>query len=157
MSAMDLFAYGTLMEESIFSRVAGTIRPAAPASAQGWVRRRVRGEVYPAIAPQAGGVVNGVVYFDLPLEAWARLDAFEGEMYERSRLTVRGGDGREWEAFSYVAKPECRHLLGEDDWSFEEFLARDFPGFVSDYRGFGADDQLLKAFWELVRKAGFDP
>jgi NAD-dependent deacetylase len=135
---MDLFAYGTLMDGSVFSRVAGTVRPAAPASADGWVRRRVRGEVYPAIVPEPGGVVDGVVYFDLPPAAWACLDAFEGEMYERTRLGVRGDDGREWEAFSYVAKPAYRHLLGGNDWSFTEFAARDLPGFLSDFRGFSA-------------------
>jgi hypothetical protein len=76
-----------------------------------------RRKVYPAIVPRVGGVVNGVVYFDLPLEAWERLDAFEGEMYERSRLGVRG-DGREWGGVLLLVKPEYRDLLTKDDWSF---------------------------------------
>lgn len=126
------------MEESIFSRVTGTLRPATLATARGWVRRRVRDEVYPAIAPQAAGVVSGVVYFDLPPEAWARLDAFEGEMYERVRIGVRGADGREWKAFSYALRPGCRHLFTGDDWSFEEFRSRDLAAFTGGFRGFGA-------------------
>ena len=127
---MDLFAYGTLMEEAVFRRVAGSALSGVPAVAPGWIRRRVRGQVYPGIIPQAGGIVNGIVYAELTPVAWKRLDAFEGEMYERSTLVVRTEDGCDRNAFAYVVKSAFRSLLTADDWSFDDFRSRDLPAYV---------------------------
>ena len=129
---MDLFAYGTLMEEAVFRRVAGSALLGVPAVARGWIRRRVRGRVYPGIIPKAGGIVNGVLYAELTPVAWRRLDAFEGEMYEREVLVVRDDEGRARKALAYVVKRAFRGLLTTDEWSFDDFRSRHLPTYLGD-------------------------
>jgi len=76
-----LFAYGTLMCDSIMREVSGFDLPAVPGTLKGYCRRSVKGELYPAIMPYRGGCVEGVIYRCVPGLAWERLDRFEGEMY----------------------------------------------------------------------------
>jgi len=57
-----------------------TQRPAAVPGlgAQGYARFRVRGEQYPAILPQPGGSVEGMLLRGLTPAQLARLDEYEG-------------------------------------------------------------------------------
>ena len=68
-------------------------------------RGTIRGEVYPGIVPRRGEVVEGLVYRDLPEEAWKRLDAFEGEMYCRTDVGIE-------QAQTYVVRPEFEQRVG---------------------------------------------
>ena len=110
--SMHLFAYGTLMCVDIMHKVSAC-RPAhAPATLGNYRRCRVDGEVYPGVVGEQGGLVPGLVYFDVPAEAWARLDAFEGEMYCRRTVLLTGadvcGDEISLEAETYVDRKSTR-------------------------------------------------
>jgi gamma-glutamylcyclotransferase (GGCT)/AIG2-like uncharacterized protein YtfP len=120
----------------IMTAVEGCTCASMPASLRGFRRRPVRGETYPGIMPEQGAAVPGVVYFDLPDGAWARLDAFEGEMYQRTRVTVALDDGRELRAHAYVFRPAYATRLGTGDWDFETFLAQGKAQFMNRYLGF---------------------
>ncbi|MBI4793490.1 MAG: gamma-glutamylcyclotransferase [Deltaproteobacteria bacterium] len=131
---MHLFAYGTLMCEDIMHKVSAC-RPAhAPATLGNYRRGRIDGEVYPGVVAEQGGLVRGIVYFDVPAEAWARLDAFEGEMYYRC------GDEISLEAETYVVRPQFVHRLLPVEWSLAEFLESGRQRFEAGYAGF---EQLL--------------
>ena len=122
---MHLFAYGTLMCAELMQEISGCTPPTSvPATLQGYTRRAVKGLSYPGIFPDAGGLVQGCLYQDLPDSAWAPLDRFEGEMYARRQVQAALEDGNPLLAQVYVVRPEFLHRLDTRDWDFAAFLAR---------------------------------
>jgi gamma-glutamylcyclotransferase (GGCT)/AIG2-like uncharacterized protein YtfP len=132
-----LFAYGTLMCQEIMVEVTGFPFRGVGGILRDYHRGTIRGEVYPGIIPRKGGVVEGLVYRDLPEEAWKRLDAFEGEMYSRTVVAIEIDDGTE-QAQTYAVRPEFEHRVGPFPWSFEEFLESNKAFFESRYPGYHA-------------------
>ena len=88
-----LFVYGTLREPGICGGVLGRVPGSVPAILHGYVRHGVRGEAYPAIIPQAGSSVRGLLYENLSTGELALLDAYEGDEYARSLVEVDTGQG----------------------------------------------------------------
>ena len=129
-----LFAYGTLMCEEIMAEVSGCRLTPLPGTLQGYGRRVVRGQCYPALVPQEEGRVNGLVYLEVPPSAWARLDRFEGEMYARQKVSVELSDGTLVSATTYVVQPEFLGHLDRADWDFDRFLRRGKKPFQEEYR-----------------------
>ncbi|XCN72913.1 MAG: gamma-glutamylcyclotransferase family protein [Candidatus Electrothrix aestuarii] len=132
---MHLFAYGTLMCAELMQEISGCNPPTSvPATLQGYTRRAVKGLSYPGIFPDAGGLVQGCLYQDLPDSTWASLDRFEGEMYAREQVQVALEEGTLLDtllqAEVYVVRPEFLHHLDTMDWDFAAFLARyeAYPG-----------------------------
>ena len=119
---MHLFVYGTLMDQEIMRLVCKEKYDPVPAELAGYVRKAVFGEVYPAIAPQEGAAVTGLVYQDLSQVAVARIDDFEGALYDRTLVTIRLASTQVVGAHTYVLSPTHLSRLSPDDWSFDEFL-----------------------------------
>lgn len=117
-----LFAYGTLMCPDILEREAGLRLSGSPAVLRHYRRRRLRGELYPAMVQAAGEVVEGLLFRHLPASAWTLLDRFEGEMYRRTLVQVQTASGEE-AAYAYVLQPAYESLLTDESWSFDDFLA----------------------------------
>jgi len=118
----NLFAYGTLMCEDIMLEVSGCNLIQAPGTLRGYRRQVVRDELYPALASDVKGFVEGVVYRDVPDSVWEHLDRFEGEMYSRHSVQVDLKDGTTLQAETYVVKQAFISCLDDDDWDFEAFL-----------------------------------
>lgn len=118
----NLFTYGTLMCEAIMHAVSGHNLPSIHATLNGYSRRAVRGEAYPAIFPDSTGNVCGVLYLGVPDSAWLRLDEYEGEMYFRERVSVVRGDATILAAETYVLKPHVIMHLETVDWDYNNFL-----------------------------------
>jgi hypothetical protein len=123
---------GDIMEE-----VTGDRHPAEPGVLKGFRRCVVRGELYPGIIPQEGFEVPGIVYRNLSPDAWRRLDAFEGALYERKDLEIVLPDGGSLRAGTYVVKPEFASRLAPVDWNFEAFLENGKALFRRSYGGYG--------------------
>lgn len=121
---MNLFAYGTLMDPDIIARVSGARFRGEPATLHGYARKRLAGEVYPAIFRHAGSLVGGVVYFDVSLEAFARLDRFEGSTYLRVEASAQRANEGHVLAQAYVIAPEYVSQLTDEDWSYSAFAER---------------------------------
>lgn len=134
MAAHHLFAYGTLMCTDIMCMVARSVCASRSAVVLGYRRRRLQGECYPAIVPCGGDSVEGVVYADVPEAAWERLDAFEGELYQRVRVNAASLDGQRVAAFAYVLKPQFAHLLSDTPWSLEQFIRDGKESFAAEVR-----------------------
>ncbi|MEM7048437.1 MAG: gamma-glutamylcyclotransferase family protein [Acidobacteriota bacterium] len=105
-----LFVYGTLApgrrNQHQLTALGGDWQPAevrGTLHAAGWGATYG----YPAlILDPAGDPVSGfVLTSDKLADHWERLDAFEGEAYERVATRVRLDDGQTVEAFVYVLRP----------------------------------------------------
>jgi gamma-glutamylcyclotransferase (GGCT)/AIG2-like uncharacterized protein YtfP len=106
----SLFVYGTLApgrpNEHVLAEVPGDCEPAQVRGTlldQGWGATLG----FPAIELNVrGDVVDGFLLTSDALDQhWARLDAFEGEGYERVLTEVRLSNGRQANAFIYVNRP----------------------------------------------------
>lgn len=140
---MNLFAYGTLMDEEIMARVCGCRPGHRAATLFDYRRHGLADRCYPAIVPQEGARVDGICYLDLPDAAWELLDFFEDELYERKEVRVTMEDGVTLPAETYVCKPEYHDLLEEADWSFEDFLHSNKTQFEQSYDGFESNDDTF--------------
>ena len=132
---MHLFVYGTLMVPEVMAAVCGYDSPGRPATLNGYRRRRVFGESYPAIAACGDESVDGILYPGVSTGQLARLDAFEGALYRRSPVMVTAGDAAT-EATAYVVADPMRVLLTEEHWSLDTFVANHLDTFMSEYEGF---------------------
>ncbi|TFW07117.1 gamma-glutamylcyclotransferase [Oxalobacteraceae bacterium OM1] len=96
-----VFTYGSLMFPEVWERVVRGRYRSAAAELPGHARFALAGETYPGVVLQPGSVVRGVLYFDVDAADLAALDAFEGEEYQRTTVTV-DADGQCYEAGTYL-------------------------------------------------------
>ena len=132
---MQLFVYGTLMDAEIMSHVAGGHFFSRSAKLEGYRRRRVRGEVYPAIVPCPDETVSGRVYFSLSPAALERLDQFEGQQYERCPVTVTCAAGS-LPVQAYILAPAYHDRLSSETWELTTFQRSGKILFSRHYTGF---------------------
>jgi gamma-glutamylcyclotransferase (GGCT)/AIG2-like uncharacterized protein YtfP len=116
--------------------VAGRRCASQPARLAGFRRRRVRGAVYPALVPDAGETLEGVLWQGLDGPALARIDRFEGAIYERPALDVTLGSGERRGAFVYLLRPEHRSLAGDAPWDEVDFRQRHLRDYLVACRAF---------------------
>lgn len=134
-AVVGLFAYGSLMAPDIMRRASGHEGSSTPATLHGYFRATIVDETYPGIVPATGESVAGVYYPNLTGLALARLDEFEGEMYERATVDVETAAGS-IAAQVYVIRPGFRHLLTSTPWDFDDFMCSGYHRFIADYVGF---------------------
>lgn len=119
---MKLFAYGTLMVPEVWGKLVPKHRSRRRALLSGYVRRRVRGEVYPgAVRGPAGSSVTGILYEGLEETDLEGVDRFEGGLYERTVASVEPEGGGEIRAYVYVIKEAFRECLSDEDWDEARF------------------------------------
>lgn len=75
--------------------------------------------MYPGIAKDPNEEVEGVLYFDINDQDLKTLDEFEFE-YNRDTVEIVGGDGKMYEAGTYVIKNVER--MSEKHWEPEHFV-----------------------------------
>lgn len=134
----NCFTYGSLMCEDIMSTVSGQVLPGESARLAGYARHPVSGEDYPGVVADPDAIVAGVLYRGLDASALARLDVFEGEMYERLPVLVNLVGGEVITAWCYIFRDQYRHLLLPGEWDFQSFLAEGKARFLARYMGFAA-------------------
>lgn len=81
------------------------------------------GRPYPGILP-GGKTAHGYLLTGLSPQEWCLMDAFEDAVCELVRVDLT--DGRH--GWAYACNPGAE--VGEDDWSAEEFEARELPAYV---------------------------
>ncbi|MCE4557287.1 gamma-glutamylcyclotransferase family protein [Roseateles cellulosilyticus] len=138
MSTAPCFTYGSLMWADIMARVCGREFTGEPASLAGHRRHPVRGQDYPGLRPAADGVVAGRLYRGVDAAAWERLDAFEGDEYERVDVVVSLADGRTLPAQVYRFREAFVQRLLPGDWDADAFEREGRARFIARYAGFGA-------------------
>lgn len=130
------FTYGSLMWADIMARVCGREFAGEPATLAGHRRRPVRGQDYPGLQAEPGAAVPGILYRDVTEAAWARLDAFEGDEYERVDIVVTLADGRELPAQVYRFRTAFASRLLPGDWDVSAFEREGRARFMARYVGF---------------------
>jgi len=133
---MNLFVYGTLMDKEIMQIVSGELFSSAKATLQGYVRKQVVGDVYPAIVERQGHDVVGILYYDLSESALKKLDRFEGDQYDRCGVSVSLQEGQRANAQAYVFAEKSRQRLSADNWDYRFFLKTGKASFLASYSGF---------------------
>ncbi|HEY4080487.1 MAG TPA: gamma-glutamylcyclotransferase family protein [Burkholderiaceae bacterium] len=131
------FTYGSLMWADIMETVCGCAHVQLAAQLADHARHPLRGQDYPGMQPSVGSSVEGRLYLDVGEAALARLDAFEGEQYERTAVTVRLTDGRELPAWTYLFKTEFSDQLEAGEWNVQRFEREGKARFMAEYAGFG--------------------
>jgi gamma-glutamylcyclotransferase (GGCT)/AIG2-like uncharacterized protein YtfP len=129
------FTYGSLMWADILGRVIGRPAPAGePARLHGHARHPVRGQDYPGLVAAPGATVAGRLYRGITPADWARLDAYEGDDYERVAVQVALPGGGQQAAWVYRhRRPEA---LADGDWSEADFEREGRARFMAQYPGF---------------------
>ena len=136
---MRLFTYGTLMLPEVMELVGGAALRREPARLGGFRCGALRGAVYPGLVPEAGAVTRGVLWSGLDERVVARVDRFEGELYERRSTSVEREVGVACEAWVYVLRPGGRGLLLDAPWDEAGFRARHLTAYLRGCRGFAHD------------------
>jgi len=134
-----LFTYGSLMLAEVMEIVAGLRFPARRATLAGYRRRGLHGRVYPGLLPAAGESVEGVLWEDLDPPALARIDRFEGSLYERPELRVTLAGGESCAAFVFLLRPEHHALATDAAWDEAEFRERHLTAYLADCRAFARE------------------
>jgi gamma-glutamylcyclotransferase (GGCT)/AIG2-like uncharacterized protein YtfP len=132
---INVFTYGTLMYEPVWERVVGSEARRESATLRGYIRRRIKMDVYPVIFP-GRGEVEGVLYFGLSDRDLVTLDVFEGGYYQRTQAKVDTESDGSVTAYTYVLKLEHFRLIG-GEWSRAEFESNGLRRFMTRYEGFG--------------------
>lgn len=127
---MNVFTYGSLMFDQVWSRVVRSSYRRADAVLPGHERRAVRGETYPGVIAAPGASVAGVVYFDVDDADLARLDGFEGPPYER-RSVLLDLTGEALPAEVYLIRDPAR--LEPAPWDVAGFERAGILEFISGY------------------------
>ena len=127
-----LFAYGTLELPVVLERVTQRSFKSRAAVLPGYARYLLRSHPYPAIVCEPAVSVPGTLYLDLDTDAFARLDAYEGNIYERIALAVVvAAETPALVAQCYVLRPEFHELLSEQAWDRAEFERRHLAGYLA--------------------------
>lgn len=117
-----LFAYGSLQSREVFHALCGGGVVGERVLLHGHARYRLRGASYPALVPQRGGLVEGVLYRNLAPWQWRRLDEFEGTLYRRCVVWVALPAGDKVRAYCYLLVPRYVARLQRGEWEFADFL-----------------------------------
>ncbi len=102
---------------------------------EGYERRSVKGELYPALIPNASKHVSGRVYWSVNPKDRERLDAFEGEEYRRTPVTIIHA-GKWLTVQVYLWRQSCNSLLSAKEWDPVHFETVGLKQFLMCYCGF---------------------
>ena len=133
---MNIFAYGTLMISEIMYAVTNREFRFTDATLRGYVRFTVKGESYPGIIPAADAVTIGIIYVGVDEWSLERLDAFEGDLYQRTPVRVETEKEDVLNAETYVIKPRYKSCLSSKEWNAKEFARKHLAPFLKTYSGF---------------------
>lgn len=132
-----LFCYGSLMFAPVWSRVVQGTYDRVEAQLRGFQRRCVRGGTYPCLIPGShDDIIDGVIYLHVNTADMARLDAFEGELYDRKTVVCLDAAKRSYEAEVYVLKTHYRSVATDAAWDVTWFASEGLSQFLDHYQGF---------------------
>ena len=126
---MTLFCYGSLEFAEVMRWVTGRSFAHGPARLEGWVRLRVRGRSYPGLRTRARACTPGTLWRGIDEVSAARLDRFEGALYEPRPLPVRTASGKVT-AQVYVVRDARRSELSNEPWDKARFARESLAEFL---------------------------
>ncbi len=112
------------MFAEVWQRVVRSQYASCAATLDDYRRLAVRDETYPGIVASNGDSVIGVVYADVDAADVARLDQFEGELYQRIDAVVTNANGRAIQVQTYLFLQPAK--LSDQPWLPESFALQQF-------------------------------
>lgn len=140
-AADRLFCYGSLQVAEVICEVIGRTPSGQPATLPDYRPFRIKGATYPGIALTEGAKTPGVVLCDLTENEFARLDAVEGEPYERKLKQVRISSGSSVAAWVYLLPADKLNCLSEEVWDLAAFRRNDLGEFMRRCLGIPAEGE----------------
>jgi len=132
----NVFTYGSLMFDAVWSRVAQGSYERCEAILQGYERTGVRDEVFPVLVPSSpGSQVQGLVYLDVSEPDLVRLDEFEGDYYFRKTVKIFMLDRKVIPAEAYILKEEYYSLVSPNKWDPVYFSTTGIQHFIHRFMG----------------------
>jgi gamma-glutamylcyclotransferase (GGCT)/AIG2-like uncharacterized protein YtfP len=130
---VHVFTYGSLMFDQVWSNVVGGMYEKVTARLYGYKRRRIRGEIYPAVLPGTNrDHVDGSIYLDVSQSDVKTLDTFEGEYYQKEMVECDLTDGGSIAAWVYLFKDRYRDCVEDEPWDPVWFLEYEIYAFLAD-------------------------
>ncbi len=126
----NLFAYGTLRLPEVIEALLGKKLESEPFQVTNFIRKTMRGQIYPGVIHSKGAIVDGSLYVGIDDYSMHVLDTFEDEVYERQLISVNSSINGIVEAKIYVVPETHVSILGENDWNIEEFRAGHLASYV---------------------------
>ena len=112
-----LFVYGTLLSKGIWKSIVSGDYASDSAILNGYARKKVKRKNYPGLVERDGSKVEGMLYYDISEEDFRKLDAYEGEEYARTKVSVQLSSGKSIESFTYLFKKEYFGKLTKSEWA----------------------------------------
>jgi gamma-glutamylcyclotransferase (GGCT)/AIG2-like uncharacterized protein YtfP len=119
-----LFVYGTLLSKGIWKSIVSGDYASDSAILNGYARKKVKRKNYPGLVERDGSKVEGMLYYDISEEDFRKLDAYEGEEYARTKVSVHLSSGKSIESFTYLFKKEYFGKLTKSEWALTGFLCK---------------------------------
>lgn len=131
------------MYPRVMQVVTGKTLESFEAEAPGVERFAVREAVFPGAIETGGGSTRGRVYPGIDDRLLARLDRFEGDLYERRTIDVLFVDGRAGRAEAWIVLPGEVAQLAPTAWDEEAFLQEHLESYLCMCRNFLEEERRL--------------
>jgi gamma-glutamylcyclotransferase (GGCT)/AIG2-like uncharacterized protein YtfP len=118
---LPVFVYGTLMVPQVLEILLGRVPELRPATLLGYHRYAIEGACYPAITISENSSVDGRLLTGLSSDELATLDAYEGDSYVRTGVSVLLAGTTE-AAECYVWRGAGGVALTRADWDLDAFI-----------------------------------
>jgi gamma-glutamylcyclotransferase (GGCT)/AIG2-like uncharacterized protein YtfP len=128
MSTVNVFTYGSLMFTPVWESVCVGRYATKKMVLRDFQRYCIKNESYPAVVPQPGASVEGLVYFDVSEVDQLALNQFEGEEYVLRHHQI---DGLSIAFYEFVALAR----IDKRDWSPDDFEQTGLPLFIRRHVG----------------------
>jgi gamma-glutamylcyclotransferase (GGCT)/AIG2-like uncharacterized protein YtfP len=130
-----IFTYGSLMFNEVWGKLTKGNYRFEKGLIEGYARRCVKEEEYPAIF-KANESVRGIIYYDVNDEDLTILDDFEGEFYERTTLKAILENLEHITVEAYVLKNKYHDIIDDRAWNEAYFEQEGIKRFIERYKGF---------------------
>ncbi len=137
---MNVFTYGSLMFDQVWSKVVNGNYERLKATLYGYERRKLKERTYPAVIPgNPSDSVDGILYVNVLPSDLLRLDRFEGDYYRKETADCLIGGGEVAAALVYVIEDRFSGLIEDKPWDPAWFAETGIRSFLDGYEGFSRE------------------
>ena len=129
-TAINIFIYGTLLDEDVSAMVIMETFSVIPANLPDYRALYVKGHIYPGIRAEIGTETSGGVIRGLSAKAISRLEYFEGENYSLKPINVLVR-GKTEGAYFFVPGPKI--VLSDNTWELNDWMRRHKSAYLDKY------------------------
>ena len=150
---MQVFLYGTLLDDVLRARLLGREIATRAATAQGYAVRRQAEDIYPALVADPAATATGIVIGGLTETEIARLDSYELPFGYKADVISVIVDGAPAQARAYV--PDGTVPVSDEPWDMQPWRDHVAPVQREMAREIGAYDpplsgKSLKRQWHMI-------